>query len=164
VDPRRVSAGEWVAVVSALALLVALLLPWYSLDGIDLTGWQSFTVVDVLLAAAALLAIFGFVATAAPRSAALSVAAVALGMVPALLAAVIAIWRLVDPAPDADVSRAIGAWLGCAGAIGVALGAAWGMRDEGPERRRKRTAARAAEAAQRDAELLSLPREPGAGA
>lgn len=155
VDLRRLSAGEWVAGGSGLLLLVSLFLPWYAVGGADLTGWQSFTVVDVILALAAALALFGAVATAARGTAALSVAAVALSILPSAVAVLIVLWRLADPAPAGDASREIGVWLGLAGVLGIALGAWFGMRDEGPARRSPEAAERAAEAARRDTEVLS---------
>jgi hypothetical protein len=155
--------GEWVAAGSGVLLLVALLLPWYSAGDESATGWQSFTGADVLMALAAVLAIFGAVATAVRRSSALSVAAMALGVLPSFVAALIAAWRLIDPAPPVDVTREIGAWLGCAAGLGVFTGTLLGIRDEGPARRSDAAAAKAGEVARRETELLSLPRTLGGG-
>jgi hypothetical protein len=142
-------------------LVVSLFLPWYKAGGDELTGWQAFSGADVVLTVSAALALLGAVATAARRTAALSVAAVALGIVPALVAAFIAAWRLLDPAPSGEVERAVGAWLGFAGGLGIAIGAGFGMRDEGPERRSATRAAEAGERARRETELLSLPTDAG---
>lgn len=155
--------GEWVAAGSGVLLLVALFLPWYSTGGAEASGWEAFTVADVLMAMAALLAIFGAVATGARRSSALSVAAVALGVLPSLIAALIATWRLIDPAPPVDVTREIGAWLGFAAGLGVFGGTLVGIRDEGPARRSDAAAAKAGEVARRETELLSLPPALGGG-
>jgi hypothetical protein len=144
-----------------VALVVSLFLPWYKTGSSELTGWEAFTVVDIFMTFAAFLAIAAAAVTAARRTAAVSVAASALTIVPALTVAVIAAWRLIDPAPNGDVTREVGAWLGFAAATGIALGGAFGMRDEGPDRRTRRAAAEAGERAQRQAELLSLPGNTG---
>ena len=155
--------GEWVAAGSGLLLLVALFLPWYSVGGVDATGWESFSGADLLMALAAVLAIFGAAATASRRSSALSVAVMALGVLPSLVAALIATWRLIDPAPPVDVTRDIGAWLGFAAGLGVFAGTLLGIRDEGPARRSDAAAAEAGEIARRETELLPLPPTLGGG-
>jgi uncharacterized membrane protein len=50
---RRLRAGEWLAAAGAVALSVALLLPWYG----DASGFEAFAVIDVLLVAVALVAV-----------------------------------------------------------------------------------------------------------
>jgi hypothetical protein len=155
--------GEWVAGGSGVLLLVALSLPWYSAGDDAATGWQSFSGADVLMALAALLAIFGALATAARRSSAISVAAMALGVLPSFVAALTATWRLIDPAPPIDVTREIGAWLGFAAGLGVFAGTLLGIRDEGPARRSDAAAAKAGEIARRETELVPLPPTLGGG-
>ena len=51
-DLRRLRAGEWIAGVAGLVLLVALFLPWYGDEAGSRTGWQSLGALDVVLAIA----------------------------------------------------------------------------------------------------------------
>jgi hypothetical protein len=161
VDPRRLSTGEWIAAVSGIALVVSLFLPWYSVAGHDATAWQSMSVDDALLAFAGLAAVAAAVATAAHPGNAVPVVYVALSGFAGLLAVILAVWRVLDPAPSGDVSLEIGAWLGLAAALGIAMGACFGMRDEGPARRSEEAARLAAEAARKRAETLSVSSEGG---
>src|SRR3954462_8558656 len=47
-DLRRLRAGEWLAAISGIALLVSLFLPWYGPRSV--TGWGGMTAIDALLA------------------------------------------------------------------------------------------------------------------
>src|SRR3954451_7424118 len=69
-DPRRVRKWDWLTGLGGLVLLASLFLPWYSLDGVSATGWESFSVIDLLLAVAALCAIALPIVTAMQRTAA----------------------------------------------------------------------------------------------
>jgi hypothetical protein len=153
--------GEWIAGVSGLLLLVSLFLPWYSVAGQDLTAWQAMAVDDLLIAVAALVAVGAAVVVATPRLAGFSVAAMTLGSLPGLIALVLVIFRLASPAPEADASLAVGAWLGLLGVVGVVAGCWAGARDEGPARRNPDAERAAAAAGRERAELLTLPGEPG---
>ncbi|HKH40924.1 MAG TPA: hypothetical protein VKA41_03630, partial [Solirubrobacterales bacterium] len=53
----RVKLGELVGAISGLGLLVVSFLPWYSELDVDVTAWQAFGVVDLLMAAAAIVAL-----------------------------------------------------------------------------------------------------------
>ena len=46
-DLRRLRAGEWIAGISGLVLLVALFLPWYGDGAGSRTGWESLGALDV---------------------------------------------------------------------------------------------------------------------
>jgi hypothetical protein len=164
VDPRRLSLGEWIAGASGLLLIVSLFLPWYSLAGESATAWQTMAVDDVLITLAALIGLAAVMVVATPGLAGFSVAAVTLAALPALLALFLTIYRLASPAPEADVSLGIGAWLGLLGALGLVAGCWRGARDEGPARRDGAAEQRAAEAARERAELLALPPDTGSGA
>jgi hypothetical protein len=116
-------------------LIVALFLPWYSVAGTDVTGWQAMTVDDVLIAIAALGALAALLVDAWPRLSGFAVAALSLGSIVGLVAVVLTIFRVADPAPAGDASLAAGAWL----------------------------ARKAAAAARERAELLPLPGERRGG-
>jgi hypothetical protein len=148
--------GEWVGGFGALLLFVSLFLPWYSAGGADATAWQAMTFDDLWLAFAALLALYAFAVDATPRMAGFAVATLSLALIAALVGLFLTLYRLVDPAPEVDVSLALGAWLGLVGIIGVVVGLAKGMRDEGPARRDKALEHKAAAAARERSELLPL--------
>ena len=155
-EPRRLSKGEWLAGFCGVAMLVALFLPWYSVGGRNLTAWQSMAVDDVILAVSALLALAAAFMVGIRRFSSLSVAATSLAILPAGLGLILTVYRLISPAPPQDASLEIGAWLGLAAAIGIAVGAWTGAVDEGPARRNPAAERRATEQGLANAELLPL--------
>lgn len=160
-DPRRLSTGEWVAAAAAVLMLVALFLPWYSVGGKHVTAWQSMTVDDVLLALIAVGTLVADVATASRRRAAVPVAFATLATLGGLVALILTVVRVADPAPSAHAALAIGAWIGLVAALGLAGGASAGMRDEGPARRSESAVRSVAAAALEQAELVTLPPDVG---
>jgi uncharacterized membrane protein len=134
---RWLRPGEILAGAAGALLLVSLFLPWYSISvelagagrlHANISGWQALTVIDVLLAIAALCGIALLVAQATLRRpgipVALSVIATTIGIVATLLV----LFRLIDaPAP---AGRAIGIWLALIGALGVGAGGWLSMGDE----------------------------------
>jgi hypothetical protein len=159
VDPRRLSWGEWLAAVGGVVMLVALFLPWYSTGSADLTAWQAMAVDDVILALTAILAIAGAFVVGSTRLSSMSVAATSLAIMPAVVGLLVTVYRLVSPAPPVEVSLQIGAWLGLAAALSIAVGAWAGAADDGPTRRSPAAERRAAEEAMARAEVLTLPEE-----
>jgi hypothetical protein len=140
-------------------MFVALFLPWYSVDGQNLSAWQAMALDDIILALAAVLAIVAAVVVAFPQLSSLSVATTALAILPAMVGLVVTVYRLVSPAPAGDASLEIGAWLGLIATSAIAIGAWAGAVDEGPSRRSPEAERRAAEAALARAELLTLRSE-----
>jgi hypothetical protein len=128
-DLRRVRAWDWLTGVAGLVLLVSLFLPWYSADGRSATGWESFTVIDVILALAALAGLALLIATATQRTAAIP-QALASSIAPLLLvAAVLAVIRLLNVPGEAD-TREVGMWIGTLAALGLFGFDAKSMRDK----------------------------------
>ena len=119
---RRVDAGAAVAALGALVLLVSLFLDWYG-DGEDgATAWTVFEVLDLVLAAVALLALSTFLRRAGvdrrlPDAPLLLLGAVALVVVASQL--------VNDPPAVAglDPQLEAGAWLALAGAALLLAGA-----------------------------------------
>lgn len=144
-------------------MLIALFLPWYTAGDKSWTAWQAMAVDDVILAIGALLAIAAAWIVALPRLFSLSVAATALAILPAVVGLVVTVYRLISPAPPVDVSLGVGAWLGLAATLAIAVGAWTGAGDEGPARRSKSAERRATEEGLARSELLKLPGEPGGG-
>jgi len=156
VDPRRLSAGEWIAAIAGIVLLVSLFLTWYD-PGVS--GWEAYSVTDVVFALAALLALASWAAGAGDRTHPTAVAPLSLTLPVALVATVLVLYRTLNPPGDGEVERALGAWLGLAAVLGVLGGTFRALRDEGPARRSPETERRAAAEALANAELLPLPGE-----
>lgn len=157
-DPRRLSAGEWITALAGVVVLVSLFGTWYE-PGVS--GWEAFSVADVIFALTALVALVAWAANAGNRTHATAVAWLSINMILSLIALVVALYRLVDPPGDGSVERALGAWAGTAGVLGVAAGNLLAMRDEGPARRSPERERRAAAEALERAELLPLPGDSG---
>src|SRR3954454_14905525 len=129
VDLRRVRTWDWLTAVAGVVLLVSLFLPWYSAFGQSATGWQSFAVIDVILALAAVAGIALLVAAATQRTAAIP-QALASSIAPVLLvAAVLAVIRLLN-LPGAADSRDAGVWIGTLAALALFAFDAKSMRDK----------------------------------
>jgi hypothetical protein len=131
-DLRRLRVGEGVLALSGAALLVSLFLPWYERGDTSVSGWESFTVIDVLLAAIAIFALTAVVAAATQPTTAVPISFESLSVLFGLVASVLALIRVLD-VPDfggAGWGTAAGAYLGLAGAVGVAAGALVAIRDE----------------------------------
>jgi hypothetical protein len=129
VDLRRLRHGEWIAGISGAVLLVSLFLDWYSAGGVAANAWEWFTVVDVLLAVAALWGLALAVAAATQRTPAVPQSVGALTVPFAFVGAVLVLIRLVN-LPGAADGREIGLYLGVAGALGVLVGAWRSIGDE----------------------------------
>ncbi len=129
-DLRRLRAGEWVAALSGLVLLVSLFLPWYGAgaDG-DASGWEALAAVDIALALVAAFGVSLLVITAAQRVPAVPVALSAIVTLVGLIGVVLVLIRLADT-PGGFDGRELGVWLGLVAALGVAAGAVLAMRDE----------------------------------
>ena len=141
---------------SGLLLLIALFLPWYEIgsgtvvgpaDALDAhaSAWDAFTILDVLLAVGALAAIAVVIVTAVHATPAVPLTMESLVTLVALVLLVLVVVRLADP-PDVsflestaspaarervdELDRAVGAWLGLAGTLGIVVGGLLAMRDE----------------------------------
>lgn len=125
--------GEVLAGAGAVALLVSLWLPWYGLGPLPLsaTGWEAFSVVDVILLLVGLLGLAVPVTCLLHRAPAIpvGVALVACGV--AALVTLLVLYRLLDqPGPNDLVELRGGAWLGLAGVAAIAAGGWVAMADE----------------------------------
>jgi hypothetical protein len=129
-DLRRLGAGEWLAALSGLALLVSLFLPWYgaNVDG-TASGWESLAAVDVLLAFVAASGVLLAIVTASQRVPAVPVALSALVALAGGIGVLLVLFRAIDLPSGAD-TREWAIWLGLAGAIGIVAGSVIAMRAE----------------------------------
>jgi hypothetical protein len=128
----RLRDGEWIAGAGGVALLAAMLLHWYGVGGLaEVTAWQAFGVLDVILALLALVPL-GLVLTQATRSSpSIPVAFSVLATLAGALAALLILLRIVDqPGPNEIVDVQLGAWLGFLAALVIAGGGWRSMRVE----------------------------------
>jgi len=145
---------------AGLLLLVSLFLPWYGNP--SATGWESFTIIDVILALLALAAISVPIVTAAHRVPALPLALESLVALFALFGLVLVLIRVLNLPGDAD-GREVGLWLALVATLGIFGGSLIGMRDERRSPKGRHTdLAGVPVASPPEVETLPAPR-PGAG-
>ncbi len=142
-DLRRLRAGEWMAAAAGLVLVASLFGPWYVrvLPSVaapaptdEVSAWEAFTVVDVLLLASGVIGISLLVVVAVQRTAAIGIAAESLAFLVTAPIAVVALIRVAN-VPDAldtvsSVDRTPFALLGLLAALAVPVAALVAMRDE----------------------------------
>jgi hypothetical protein len=149
--------AEPVAGAGGLLLLVSLFMTWYdgsvetsgtqtagaivSVAFSEASGWEVFSVVDVLLALSALVAIAVPLVSAFTRGPAKSIGIAVIASTITPLALLIVVFRILFP-PDVEpvvlgsitarltLSPGLGAWLSLAGALIAFVGAWMSMRDE----------------------------------
>jgi hypothetical protein len=159
-DLRRLRVGEWIVGACGVLLLVALFLPWYGEP--SSTGWESFSVLDLILALLAIAAISVPVVAATHRVPALPLALESLTALFGLLGLLLVVIRVLNLPGEAD-GREIGLWLGLAATIGIFAGALVGMRDERRSPRGRHTDLTGVPvSSQPEIETLPAPR-PGPG-
>jgi hypothetical protein len=128
---RRLRDGEWIAGAGGVALLAAMFLHWYGAGPFEVTAWQAFGVLDVVLALLALVPL-GLVFTQATRtSPSIPVAFSVFTMLAGALAALLILYRIVNqPGPNDLVEVQAGAWLGFVAAGVIAAGGWRSLRVE----------------------------------
>ena len=119
--PRRLDAGAAVAAVGAILLLVSLFLDWYGDGDEGYSAWTVFEVIDLLLAAIALLALSTFANRSGLRRELPDAPLLVLGGV----ALVLTVSQLLNDPPAvafSELDPQTGAWLALAGAALVLAG------------------------------------------
>ena len=128
---QRVRGGEWLAGLAGVALIVSLFLRWYDAAPAPLTGWQAFTVTDVLLAILALAGPLLLGIQATRESPALPTAtSIVCTTCGALAAAIVLVRLVVEPEADRVSGIAAGAWIGLAAALALLAGGWWSLESE----------------------------------
>jgi hypothetical protein len=118
--PRRVDAGATVAAAGGIVLLVSLFLDWYGDDREAFSAWTLFEVIDLLLAAIALLGLSAFVSRAGIEPRMPDAPLLLLGGAAVVLTAS----QLIDGPPTAfELELQTGAWLALAGSLLMLAGA-----------------------------------------
>lgn len=149
-DTSTLRQGELIAGAGGLALFIFLFLPWYGVDAQiagfsaseSASGWETLSVIDIILFLVATFAVAVAVARAAdaiPDDAPVGTAVASLGG----LAVILILYRIIDlPTPDVpavaqgsiDFSRKIGVFLALIAAAAIAYGGYRSMGEEGPGR------------------------------
>jgi hypothetical protein len=128
-SPRKVRAGELLALAGATSVIVSLFVPSYESPAGTLDAWDTFGPSVTLLLAATASAIGMFVATLTERSTAVPVASIVWTSLLGLIATIAAIVRVLER-PDHATAVCAGPWLALAGALAILLGAWLAIRDE----------------------------------
>jgi hypothetical protein len=128
-DLRRLRIGEWLTAASGVVLLIALFLPWYEAGGLSASGWESFSITDLVLAVVALAGIAVAPVTARGQTASLGIAYESLVLLGAAVAVVVTVIRVLDPPVD-GLSRGSGAYLGLVSVLALTASVLVAMRDE----------------------------------
>jgi hypothetical protein len=122
VDLRRLRAGEWLAAAGGILLIASLFLPWY--EGTEpVTGFEAMTVIDILLALLAALALALPILQATQDAPNKPVGAAVLGVVLGALGTLLVVFRLID-APADGLEVRPGAWIAFAATVLITV-AAW---------------------------------------
>jgi hypothetical protein len=116
-DLRRLRGGEWIALAGGILLVVSLFMPWYG----DVSGFEAFTVIDVLLVLVAGVAIALAILQATQTGPALPVAFGVLTVTVGAIGVLLVLFRLIDSPGDVG-GPAGAAWLGLAAAVALTAG------------------------------------------
>ena len=147
---RRLRAGEVIAGVSGVVLIVALLLPWYTQEVVTSFGprpslpsqnaFESMVVADLLLLIVAIAAVGLAVITALEKTVAVPLTWASLLSIATIVAFFLVVFHLgADPSPQGaervadsrvETSTAAGAWLALLATAAMFAGALLAMRDE----------------------------------
>lgn len=133
--------------LGGLAVLSVMFADWYELilpedpdapafgDEFWFNAWQAFSIVDVILALAAVMALTAVVLTAVQPTAAVPLALSSLTTIVAIVAFVLVTYRVISP-PDLgagdglEAARLTGAWLGLVATTLLTAGCLASIRDE----------------------------------
>jgi hypothetical protein len=140
-DLRRLRAGELLALAGGAALLVSLFTDWYGAS-VEVPGasvqlsrgfsaWESFSVIDILLALVAAAAIGLAAIQAVQTRPAMPVAASVLTVLVGAVGVLLVVLRLLaQPGPNEFIDVRAGAWLALAATVAITVGAWMALADE----------------------------------
>jgi hypothetical protein len=128
-DLRKVRNGDWIALVSGVALIVSLFLPWYGAGGETVSGWAELSVIDVILFLCALFGVAQWFFVAQQSTPAFPLAIAGLGAWAGVTAILLTLIRLVD-APADGLGVEYGVFVALAASVGLFTGAWRHLGDE----------------------------------
>jgi uncharacterized membrane protein len=113
---RRIEAGPVLVGLGALLVLVSLFLDWYQPN---VTAWEAFEALDLLLTALAVAALVGAVGAIRPEA-----TIIERHWLPAIVAAIaiIVAAQILNPPPSVDGDPDTGAWLALGAAVVMCIG------------------------------------------
>jgi hypothetical protein len=114
---RRIEAGPVLVALGALVVLVSVFLDWYEPN---VTAWEAFEVLDLVMAALAVAGIVAAAGTVRPDAAVIErhqLPLVVVGLT------VVVASQILDPPPAAAGDPILGAWLALGGALAMCAGA-----------------------------------------
>jgi uncharacterized membrane protein len=123
-DLRRIRAAEAIAGLAGAVLLASLFLPWFSSDGAELAGWESFGVVDLITAGVAVLGISLPLISAGHEKTDLPIVATTAVCLAAIVEVVLLAYRLFEPVGD---GREAGPFVALVAAAALAATTWWAM-------------------------------------
>jgi uncharacterized membrane protein len=129
----RLRLGEWIALAGGAGLLVSLFLPWYAARAraATVTGFEAFSVTDVLLVLLTLLTVAVAVLQATQDSPTKPIGATVVTVAYGMLCTLVVLVRIVDqPGPNEFIDVRAGAWIGLAATATIVAGAWRAMADE----------------------------------
>jgi hypothetical protein len=127
----RLRSGELLAGAGVAVLLVSLFLDW--VGPVGESGWSSLGWLTLVVVVAALLAgawLLFATATARPITQVITGAVIASVITPIAFIVLVVRTAIAQPGADAVTSIEGGAYLGLVGALALAVGAWWSLRDE----------------------------------
>jgi hypothetical protein len=114
---RRIEAGPVLVALGALVVLVSVFLDWYEPN---VTAWEAFEVLDLVMAALAVAGIVAAAGTVRPDAAVIErhqLPLVVVGLT------VVVASQILDPPPAVAGDPSLGAWLALGGALAMCAGA-----------------------------------------
>jgi uncharacterized membrane protein len=129
----RLRPGEWIALAGGAGLVVSLLLPWYGARAREATvsGFEAFSVTDVMLVLLALLALALAVLQATQDSPTKPIGASVVTVAYGIVCVLLVLLRILDqPGPNEFIEVRPGAWLGLAATVAIVAGAWRAMATE----------------------------------
>ena len=113
---RRIEAGPVLVGLGALLVLVSVFLDWYQPN---VTAWEAFEVLDLVLVALAVAALVGAIGAIRPDA-----TVIERHWLPAIVAAIaiIVAAQILDPPPTVDGDPDTGAWLALGAAVVMCIG------------------------------------------
>jgi len=114
---RRIEAGPVLVALGALVVLVSVFLDWYEPN---VTAWEAFEVLDLVMAALAVAGIVAAAGTVRPDAAVIErhqLPLVVVGLT------VVVASQILDPPPAVAGDPILGAWLALGGALAMCAGA-----------------------------------------
>jgi cation transport ATPase len=130
---KRLRTPDYATGLAGLVLLSSIFAPWYTLADGTYDGWRSTARIDIWLLITALLAIAVPLVTAAKDTPALPVAMDVLTWWAAIVAILLALYRMLvvaSPSGEHADGRSWGIFLAFAAALATFLAAHWALRTE----------------------------------